>query len=232
MSGHHDYSVGASKVHRNFDNDDDLSSITGDEPERQLDQADVDGLDLLDDDPLATVKPNGALGSPQPQPELQADDHELSPPELDDVICELVDKAPAQPASNVADAPASASLSRGRKQAEMIRNALAEKKRKRNRERQRVHRAKPRQPSASLLEAALRKRTARPRGDKFIEQLVGRELELASFEWVSLMFNRRGPMSAARLARELGDDFTRDRVYKLRKIVAKLKAVGGPWHNG
>ncbi|OAF13919.1 hypothetical protein AXW67_18225 [Bradyrhizobium neotropicale] len=114
----------------------------------------------------------------------------------------------------------------------MIRNNAAEKKRRRARNRQRMHRARPRETSIAKLASTLRKATAKPRGDKQLEQLRGRESELAGFRYLSrILIGHYGAMSDADLARHLGDGFTRKKAWQFRQIAASLEADGGPWHN-
>lgn len=116
----------------------------------------------------------------------------------------------------------------------MFEQAAAEKKRRRARNRQQRHRARPRETSVAKLASILRKATAKPRDHKQLEQLRGREFELASFRFLSrIIIARHGPMSDAALARHLdhGDGFTRKKAWQLRQIVADLEAEGGPWHN-
>jgi hypothetical protein len=120
--------------------------------------------------------------------------------------------------------------------AEMIRGAAAEKKKRRERNRQRIHRARPKETSITKLASTLRKAIAKPRGNKQLEQLRGRESELASFRYFSrILLARHGPMSDAVLARlltlNLDDGFTRKKTWQLGQIVAALEAEGGPWHN-
>lgn len=109
--------------------------------------------------------------------------------------------------------------------------AKAAKKRAKDRTRQQRHRAQPREASIAKLASTLRKAIAKPRRDKQLEQLRGRELELAGFRFLSrIIIAKFGPMSDAKLAEQL-DGMTRKKVWQLRQIVADLEADGGPWHN-
>ncbi|AUC93701.1 hypothetical protein CWS35_04825 [Bradyrhizobium sp. SK17] len=120
--------------------------------------------------------------------------------------------------------------------AEMIREHKAEKKRRRTRNRVREHRAKPRRPTFRKLHRALKMATASAAGNRFMEKLVGREGDIALFHSVSMtLIDRIGAMSDAKLADALVcaggfESITRNQVWKLRQIVAKLEADKGPWH--
>lgn len=164
------------------------------------------------------------------------DDNELTPAQIAEVIRDVDDDSSehpaAPPAGYVAIVPASASPGGVPNYAEMARNWKEERTRKHARRRQSFHRAKPRRPTANALAAALRKRTAKPRGDKRMEQLAGREGELARFSWLSgILIGRYGVMSDAKLADQLGDGYTRKQVWQSKQIVAKLQAEGGPWRD-
>jgi hypothetical protein len=113
---------------------------------------------------------------------------------------------------------------------DMFERAKAEKKRRRTRNRVRLHRARPKETSWRKLATMLRKAMANPRGDKQLEQLRGREIELAGFRYLSrLAIAKYGPMPDAKLAVLI--DMPRKRVWQLRQIVERLEAEDGPWHN-
>lgn len=119
------------------------------------------------------------------------------------------------------------------KRSRMIRDAQADKTRRRTRNRVRLHRAKL--ASYGTLVAKLRQATAKPRGDKLLEQLRGQEPTLALFCFVEMTVARSGlSLSAAGIAehyeRITGDKITRLQAHRYRERVALLKVEGGPWH--
>lgn len=112
-----------------------------------------------------------------------------------------------------------------------------QKKRRGDAARQRRHRAKPKETSVTTLYNALKRATGNPGRDKLLQQLRGREFELATFRNFSRIIIARHtrPLSDADLAHQLepywGEPINRKKVWQLRGRVTRLEAEGMPWRN-
>lgn len=119
-------------------------------------------------------------------------------------------------------------------EANAVARIRAERKRAKDAERQQQHRVSRQAQFRKHLEKLV-KTVANPRGSKFLEQLRGREVEIARFYVVLLEARDRfgDKVSGAKLA-ELFEQawdakITRFAAISHRKKVAKLEAKGGPW---
>lgn len=111
-----------------------------------------------------------------------------------------------------------------------------ERKRVKDTERQRRHRASRDKQNEKRLER-LTRATAKPNGNKFLEQLRGREITITRFYDVLLQAKQKfGPnVSGAKLAalykETWSEPMDRFAALKYRNHVAKLEARGGPWYS-
>ena len=107
-------------------------------------------------------------------------------------------------------------------------------RRERGTEAKRVARATPKAITAKRLRAlltSLRKAVANPRGDKSLQRLKRREIDLVKFRFVMDRVPNAPDAELADAYRKLSRlPMDRNQAYRHRQIVRKLEAPGGPWH--